>query len=74
MYGGEADRANDARQLVNRARGMARAFKEAEGRKPAILVATKGGPANQAGIAFRVPADGKRHVVALRVFAGLPLF
>jgi hypothetical protein len=38
--------------------------------KPRILVGTKGGPADQAGIAFRVPADGKRHVVALRVFAG----
>jgi methylmalonyl-CoA mutase len=42
VYGGEADRANDARQLVNRARGMARAFKEAEGRKPTILVAKMG--------------------------------
>ena len=44
VYGREAAHAleSDRKQLVNRARGMTRAFNEAEGRKPAILVAKMG--------------------------------
>jgi hypothetical protein len=37
--------------------------------RPPIRAATTGGPWNQAGIAFTIPHDGRRHVVALRVFA-----
>lgn len=38
--------------------------------KPRILVATRGGDPNGVGIAFTIPKDGKRHVVALEAFAG----
>ncbi|MGE3867587.1 MAG: methylmalonyl-CoA mutase, partial [Hyphomonadaceae bacterium] len=45
IYSGEADAArgqSEAKHLVSRAKAMARAFQEAEGRKPAILVAKMG--------------------------------
>ena len=38
--------------------------------RPRIRVATTGGRSNTAAIAFTIPDDAKRHVVALRLFAG----
>lgn len=37
---------------------------------PRILVGTRGGTWKGVGIAFKIPADGRRHVVAKKVFAG----